>query len=228
MGTRIIELTIDDEDIAGVYAMGMVQQGAIEEDFLYLKKEFGENKTQVYELAKIDEEKRLLIGPALIPNKQIIRKNKKTGEVFYLYFSEATVKKAAHFFLKNSAHHNVTLQHENPIEGVYAVESWMIENPEMDKAKHYGFNLNKGTWMTIYKVDNDDFWENEVKTGKVKGFSIEAHFTNKLNEKMSKVIESQKDEFSELEESFLKTLNLLETKANENLDRNSILQKPKQ
>ena len=65
------------------------------------------------------------------------------------------------------------------------VESWIIDNPELDKSKEYGFSLPKGTWMISMKCNNDEIW-NEVKAGKVKGFSIEGYFADKLEMSIEK------------------------------------------
>ena len=93
---RIVELIIDDKDeTSGIDAVSVVSSPAIEENFIAL------NKHEV-ELKKIDEEKRLLMGAALVPNKQIYRVNDKTKEEYYIYFSEQTVRKASELFLKRS------------------------------------------------------------------------------------------------------------------------------
>ena len=59
------------------------------------------------------------------------------------------------------------------------VESWIIEDEQMDKSKKYGFSLPVGTWMISMKVENDAIWQ-KVKDGEVKGFSIEGFFADKL------------------------------------------------
>jgi len=119
-----------------------------------------------------------LVGAALIPNKQIFRKDAEDNE-FYVYFSKDTVKKAAYRFLKSNAHHNHTLQHQEEIEGLYVAESWIVES-EQDKSRKYGLNVPIGTWMVAVKVDNEQIWNEQIKSGNAKGFSIEAYFANKL------------------------------------------------
>jgi len=114
----------------------------------------------------------------LIPNKQIFRKDAEDNE-FYVYFSKDTVKKAAYRFLKSNAHHNHTLQHQEEIEGLYVAESWIVES-EQDKSRKYGLNVPIGTWMVAVKVDNEQIWNEQIKSGNAKGFSIEAYFANKL------------------------------------------------
>jgi hypothetical protein len=172
--TQIVELILNEEEEGGVYAISIVDFPAIESNFIALSKEL---KPQ-YSLAKVNEEKRLLVGAALIPNKQILRKDNE-GNNFYVYFAKETVKQAAYKFLKSNAHHNHTLQHDKEIEGLYVAESWIVES-DNDKSKDYGLNVPIGTWMVAVKVENDEIWNEQIKSGNAKGFSIEAYFANKL------------------------------------------------
>jgi hypothetical protein len=169
---QIIELVIDEnDDMNGIEAISVVENPAIESDFIALK-------SQDIQLAEVDKEKRILMGAALIPNKHIFRRDKERE--FYIFFAEDTVRKASEIYLKKSRQHSSTLEHESKLEGMTVVETWIVDNPEMDKSKHYGLSVPKGTWMVSMKVDNDEIWKDYVKTGKVKGFSIEAYFTNKV------------------------------------------------
>jgi hypothetical protein len=168
---EIIELLIDENKIeSGINAVSVVESPAIEENFVALKK-------HEVELKEIDGEKRILMGAALVPNKQIYRKN--GDKEFYIYFSEDTVRKASELFLMRANQNNATLEHEKKmLEGMSVVESWIIEDEKQDKSAKYGFNLPKGTWMISMKVNNDEIW-NKVKAGEVKGFSIEGYFVDK-------------------------------------------------
>ena len=168
---KIIELIIDENDLqTGIHAVSVVHSPAIEENFIALSK-------HEIELKEIDSEKKILMGAALVPNKQILRAD-KDGKGYYIYFSEDTIKKASELFLMRSNQNNATLEHKEKLNGMSVVESWVIDNPEMDKSKEYGFNLPKGTWMISMKVNNEDVWK-DVKAGKVKGFSIEGYFADK-------------------------------------------------
>ena len=169
---KIIELIIDEEnEISGIEAISVVENPAIEEDFIALK----EHKD--IKLAEVDAEQRILMGPALIPNKKIFRKGEEDD--YYIYFSEDTVKKASELFFIKSKHQNSTFEHSFELSDMSVVESWLIEDPKNDKASAYGFDLPKGTWMVSMKVLNDDVWR-AVKEGEVKGFSIEGYFADGL------------------------------------------------
>jgi len=180
--TKIVELIITEEDkefIDGVYAISLVEDPAMEEHWIALNKQ--QKKIQC---ATIDEDKRLLIAPALIPNKQIFRLA-EDGSDFYCWFSAKTIKKASELFLQRKHQHDATFEHEQEISGLSVVESWVKEF-EIDKSVKYGFeHLPVGTWFVTMKVDNDEVWA-KVKEGVVQGFSIEGYFTDKLQQMSSK------------------------------------------
>ena len=169
---RIVELIIDEkDDQSGIDAISVVMSPAIEENFIHL------SKHEIL-LKEIDAEKRILMGPALVPDKQIYRRNDKTKDEYYIYFSKATIRKASELFLMNANQNNSTLEHSQKLKGLSVVESWIIEG-ENDKSKNYGFDLPQGTWMISMKVNNEEIWD-KVKLGEVKGFSIEGYFADKL------------------------------------------------
>ena len=176
--TSIVELVIDDnsEELA-IDAISLVSAPAIESDFVYFSKEKN-NLT----FAKVDEEKRMLVSPALIPNKQIFRYDPNTDKEYYVYFSPETVRKASELYLKHNNHHKATYEHQDRVSGVLTTESWIKEG-DMDKSKLYNFNLPNGTWFVKMKITNDDLWQ-KIKAGELKGLSIEGYFTDKM-EKMS-------------------------------------------
>ena len=184
---EIIELVIDEnEELSGIEAISVVESPAIEEDFIALK-----DQEQI-RLAEVSKEKRLLMGAALIPEKPIYRKS--GDHEFYIYFSKDTVAKASQMFLKAGNQGQATLEHtEEKLSGMTIVESWLIEDDVHDKSRKYGLDMPIGTWMVAMKVDNDDIWNNYVKEGKVKGFSIEGYFADKLNRPQDK----QQDQLSE-------------------------------
>jgi hypothetical protein len=166
----IIELFIDEEDeVSGIEAISVVEQPAIEEDFIALK-------NQEFKLAEVDKEKRILMGAALIPNKPIYRKS--GDQEYYIYFSRDTVRKASELFFIRGNQSNSTFEHQLPLEGLTAVESWIVES-EKDKSRMYNLNVPIGTWMVSMKVNNDKVWK-QVIAGEVKGFSIEGYFADKL------------------------------------------------
>ena len=177
--TKITELVISEEnEELSIDAISLVSSPALEVDFVF----FGKEKNNLT-FAKVDEEKRELIAPALIPNKQIYRYDANTDSDYYVYFSKDTVKKAAYSYLKHNNHHKATYEHQQRVAGVLTVESWIKEG-DSDKSKLYNFDLADGTWFVKMKIENDDLWQ-RIKEGELKGLSIEGYFVDKL-EKMGK------------------------------------------
>lgn len=185
---RIVELIIDEEQEIGIEAISVVENPAIEEDFVALK-------SQEFKLAEVDKEKRILLGALLVPNKPIYRRNGK--DEYYIYFSKDTVLKASQMFLQQGKQNNSTLEHQHKLNGLSLVESWIVEDPKMDKTKLYGMELPQGTWVGAVKVNNEQVWNEFVKTGRVKGFSIEGYFADKMERPKDKTL---KDELAKIEE----------------------------
>ena len=179
---KVYELVIDDDD-EGVDAISLVDRPAIEENFIALSKD------TPYTFQEVS--KGIVTGPALIPNKQIYRKDEE-GNEFYVYFTEETVERAAMLFFRNGNQNNSTVQHLKKAEGVTTYESWIITDPEKDKAKALGFDLPKGTWMISQKINNPEVLA-KVKDKTYRGFSIEGYFADKFQlDKEAELIEQIK------------------------------------
>ena len=182
---RIVELILDEEQEIGIEAISVVESPAIEEDFIALK-------TQEFKLAEVDKEKRILMGALLIPNKPIYRRNGE--DEYYIYFSKDTVLKASQMYLMQGKQNNSTLEHQYDINGLSLVESWIVEDKVHDKSVKYGMDLPVGTWMGTVKVNNETIWNEFVKTGKVKGFSIEGYFADKMERPKEKINDFSSDQ----------------------------------
>ena len=190
---RIVELILDDEEAIGVEAISVVENPAIESDFIALN-------NQEIKLAEINKEKRLLMGALLIPKKPIYR---KSGEdEYYIFFSEKTIAKASQLYLQNGNQSEATLEHKEQLKDLTLVESWIVEDKEKDKTALYGLDVPVGTWMGSVKVENDEIWNNYVLTKKCKGFSIEGYFADK----MERPNEELKEDLEEKQLSELKKL----------------------
>lgn len=185
---RIIELIIDEEDEnSGVDAISLVEYPAIEENWVALN----ENNRE-YKFKAVDEDKRLLVGALLVPNKMIYRKDGE--EEYYIHFSKATVRKASELYLKRGYQNNATYEHIKQIKGISLVESWIVENKDQDKSNIYDLDLPVGTWVGSIKVDNDKIWELAKVEGVIRGFSIEGFFADKAerpNEQIEENLETE-------------------------------------
>ena len=173
--TRIVELVIaDDATELAIDCISLVSQPAIEQNWVYMSK--AKNNLT---LSKIDEDKKTIISPALIPSKSIYRFDNETQSDYYVYFSKETVKKCSELYLKHNNHHKATLEHTDRIGGILTVESW-IKAGDQDKSNLYGYEgLPIGTWFVSMKVSNPDVWE-LVKQNKISGLSIEGYFVDRV------------------------------------------------
>ena len=169
---RVVKCVIDDQGKLGISAIGLVHDPAMEELWVSLSK---------LKLSEIQEERKMLYGAALIPDKHIMRLD-GNGEEFFIVFEKETIMKCAHQFLKQNLQHSHTYEHEYAVAGCVVVESWIVES-ENDKSRHLGLDVPIGTWMIGTKVDDESIWE-EVKNGSVRGFSIEGMF-NEIGLSMS-------------------------------------------
>tara|TARA_R110002012_G_C11510956_1_gene598402 strand:- start:223 stop:831 length:609 start_codon:yes stop_codon:yes gene_type:complete len=198
---KIVELIIDEDvDESGIDAISIVENPAIEEQFVALN-------SQEIKLAEISKEKKILLGALLVPNKPIFR----TGDEgdYYIYFSKETVSKASQRYLTLGKQNNSTLEHEHSLKGLSLVESWIVEDKVHDKSRVYGMDVPVGTWMGAVKVNNDEIWSEYVSTNKVKGFSIEGFFADK----MERPKESIKEDMSQDEKLLNKIKNILTDEA---------------
>ena len=192
---EVYELFIEeDSELSGVEAISIVEEPAIESDFVALK-------AHKIEMAEVNAEKRILMGPALIPNKKIYRRDAE--DEYYIFFSEDTVRKASQLFLSKGNQNNSTLEHEYELNGMSVVESWIVEDEKKDKSALYSLSVPKGTWMVSVKVNNDDVWNEFVKTGRVRGFSIEGYFSDNTSRPKESIEEELcKDCFEELQAEY--------------------------
>jgi hypothetical protein len=192
---KLYELKIEDEGVDEVFAISLVESPAIESDFFYF------NKEEVL-FAKIDTEQRILVGAVLIPDKKILRVDAE-GNPYQVFFTKETVKKLAQNYLMKKYTDSATLEHDKKIKGVHLVESW-IKDGKLDKSNAYGLNVPEGTWMGMFKVSDDTIWNDYVKTGKVKGFSVEALLEQKLVKASQEIdLETNIEDLSENEANIL-------------------------
>ena len=196
---EIIELVIDEnEELFGIEAISVVENPAIEEDFIALK-----NQDQI-RLAEVSKEKRILMGAALIPDKPIYRKS--DDHEFYIFFSKDTVAKASQMYLKAGNQGQATMEHATEkLEGMTVVESWIIEDEVHDKSRKYSLDMPVGTWMISVKCTNDEVWA-KVKENKIRGFSIEGYFADRLS---NRPLDKQVDQLTEEDKLLNEILDVL-------------------
>jgi len=163
---KVFKCVLDEDGQLGVYAIGLVSEPAIQESWVALND---------VKLSTINEERHMLYGPALIPNKQILRLD-KDGNEFYIYFEADTIYRCAHLFMKKHLQNAANIEHDTPIQSGTVVESWIIEDSKHDKSAHLGMEFPVGTWMVGMHIEDDAATWQQVKDGAITGFSIEGRF----------------------------------------------------
>ena len=157
-------------DSSDVYAISLVEEPAIEIDYVAFDKD-KETKPNLKFIEDKQNEKYMILGPALIPDKNIYRNY--DGDEFYVSFSAECIEKLSHNFVKNCYGDGCfTKDHESFAQGCSLAESW-IKTSENDKSVDYGFDCPIGTWFVAAKIDSIELWDS-IKKGERKGFSIES------------------------------------------------------
>lgn len=192
----------DDEETA-VYATALVKNPAIEVGFVYLSQDGKEIQVNL----KLDEEKRMIYTPVLIPKQEIFREDIK-GEPYKIRFSAEVIEKVSQAYIKSgNLVRNFNKEHtEESLEGVSVVENWIIDDEEQDKSVALGFNLPVGTWMQGIKIESDSIWE-QVKNGTYKGISIEGKFIDQLVEMSEQIEVEEKETENEINDKLKPELN---------------------
>ena len=165
------------------YAISLVESPAIESDFVALAKEY-EEKQQVF---LESNEKHMLYGAALIPDKDIYRNNGE--QEFYINFTKESIERMSQDFMKEYRQYEVKTDHDDIANEVCVVESWLVSDSYKDKSNALGINVPEGTWMVGMKVNNIETWE-RIKAGELKGFSVESmisleEFSKQNNDNMN-------------------------------------------
>ena len=127
-------------------------------------------------------DKQMLVGPLMTPGKLIPRKDEDTGEEYQVFFSAETIEKIAYKMMQDKLLDSVNIEHDGAVkvDDAYLVETWIVKDPEHDKSTLYGFQPMTGQWFGIYRIGDGRVWNEYVKTGKVKGFSVEGYFYNNV------------------------------------------------
>jgi len=173
---ELYELVLKDEEDS-VFALSLVSEPAIMQDFIF----FNAEGKQVIKFATANEDKHLIVGPILIPDIKILRLKEDGVTPYYVTFTKETVEKIAQKYIKDNNANNITLEHMKSVNNVSLVESWIVESSVYDKSKAYGLTVKPGTWMGVFSLENNkELWNDYVKTGLVKGISLEGLFTHEL------------------------------------------------
>lgn len=184
----VFEIVIDDNDDTGIRNISIVSDPAVEVMGMYFSKEQLKN----FEFKAIKEQKKI-VGPAMIPDKRIFRSD-DLGE-YYLVFTKEVIKQIVSKFNKSNNNKAINVDHSNRMVKAYIEQDWIIEDSTYDKSRMYGFELPVGTYFIELQIEDEQFWENEVKNLGKFGFSVEGLFGQKEMEfSIDNMIDNLSDE----------------------------------
>jgi hypothetical protein len=143
-------------------------------------------------------DKQIIVGPALIPNKKIFRRDEETGAEYFVVFTPEVIKMIVEKFNKTNNNKSINLDHTNTMAPAYIVEQWLVADPIYDKSKVYGYDLPVDTWFIVVKVDDSNFWNEQVKGLGKYSFSVEGLMGQKLMKFALKAEETIDNLLSEL------------------------------
>jgi hypothetical protein len=202
MELPVYKLVIDESDELGVEYIALVDKPAIEKNWFAFMDE-SEKQFKFY----ADKEKRMISGALMISDLPIYRKD-EMGE-YYVVFDKEQIEKIAQRFFKKGYTHNVNMMHdsERQVNGVYMVESFIIDKTRGIRTPEGYPTLTEGSWFGTFKVDNNEVWNDFVKTGVFKGFSVEGAFAHrKLQNVEQSEVEKIADRIQSLREKIKKIL----------------------
>lgn len=161
----IFEITFEEDDKKqGIKFVSLVNDPAIEVKGMYFN-----NDVKQYSFKKIEEQMKV-VGPAMIPEKLILRMD--GDREYYVKFSADTIKKMFQKFNKENNNKSINIDHSKRMIDGFIEQNWIIEDNQYDKSKMYGYELPIGTAFIEIKVENEDDW-NEIKELGKYSFSIE-------------------------------------------------------
>jgi len=205
---KILELIIDENDESGVEAVALVDSPAIQSEWMSFKKEEIE---KAFKFKIQNEEKRIVSGYLMIADLPIVRMSDE-GEIFHVVFRKNTIEKIVNKFMQKGLNGSINLMHDanQKAEGVYLIESLIIDDKRKVFAPEGFEKVSNGSWWGSMRVENDSIWE-KIKSGEFRGFSVEGMFgqsveidiPDRVVEKIKKVVKRYKQ--NKISQKWLKT-----------------------
>lgn len=191
MELQVIELTIDDIELDRVEAIAFVDNPAIQRNWMAFNAD--DNK---YQFKTADEEKRIVAGPLMVADMPIYRNYE--GKEFFVKFSSSTIEQIVNKFMKEGRINAFNKMHNeaDKLDGVYLQQSFIIDSTKGINTPMGFEEMADGSWFGFVKIDNDHVWSDYVKTGQLKGFSVEGNFSEK-NKFQSNNIMTKIEQFME-------------------------------
>lgn len=187
----LYDITLEDFE-QGMYKISLVDKPAIEENFIYF------SEVQKIEMFSNDD-KQEVVGPIMIPNKEILRFSPENG-YYYVRFTEETIKNIMYNYSKKGLFNAFGINHDYDTQDVVMLEVWMKES-DNDKSKDYGYDLPNGTVFVKAKIESNELFK-AIKEGEINGFSIEIEANIKPTNKKEMSDFSFAKELGKLEAQF--------------------------
>lgn len=172
----IFNLDINDEDETGINFISIVDVPAIQSQFVALME-----AKQILKLS-LDNDKMVLVGKVAIPDVPILQYDNESGDVYFIRLTKDNILKVAQKFARNAFLNNVNVMHTTEKAPAYIYEIWVVEDQEKDKAALYFCDVQVGTLMVKMQVTDRNYWNEYIKSGKFKGFSLEGQFIYKKSD----------------------------------------------
>lgn len=171
----VFEIKINEGDESGISLISLVNEPAINLKGMM----FSDEETRYTTFKEVSGEKQIIVGPAMIPNLRIYREDEVHGS-YYVYFTPETIEKIVEKFNKFGSNRRINIDHSNKMVDAFIMEDWIVEDEVYDKSRKYGFEVPKGTYMIKVKIEDSEFWNNEVKGNGKFGFSVEGILGHQL------------------------------------------------
>ena len=193
---KVFYININDGDETGMHAISLVDYPAVERNFLCF------DKDEKLKLELKDESKHVISGVVALADTPIYRYNKHIGE-YWVVFTKETIRKMIEKYSKSGLFNSVNLSHQSDqfVDKVFMIESYIIDKERGIVPKGFE-DVPDGSWICSFKVDDNELWDEIIKTDKYNGFSLEGVF--ELVDNMSQLQYSEeKDEMDKLIKSCL-------------------------
>ena len=165
-GLPVYNITIDSDTDEGLQLVSIVEDPAVVESFL----KFSDEPVKL--IFASNEEQHIISGVSLLADTPIYRCD-EFNNGYYVVFTKETIKQLVEKYNKENKTNITSLQHNGqPISDCIMIESYFIDKQRGICPNEFS-HCPDGSWITSYKVTNDELW-NEIKTsGTLNGFSVE-------------------------------------------------------
>lgn len=217
-GLPVYNISIDFDTDEGLQLVSLVDDPAVVESFLTFNSE-----EPVKLVFTSDEEQHIISGVSLLADTPIYRND--GGEGYYVVFTKETIKQLVEKYNKENKTNLTSLQHNGEIiSDCVMVESYFIDKERGICPKEFS-HCPDGSWITSYKVTNDELW-NKIKTsGQLNGFSVEISCQLEPAKEGQKIYDEPLSDEDKFFENLMQWLQEgeFELKKNFEADRNDIL-----